>query len=125
MQVAKSAGNLSSIESCTGLGEATFLLQMVEELSRSLVSIIHLKDLAYLSTIQEVQHEVELVFGLEAVVERDQERMVNVRLEDVPLCHHVLHLVSLLDVLLPEHLHSIDLSISSVSHLRRVPLHLR
>ena len=45
---------------------------------------------AYLASIDVVQDEVELLWGLEGVVEPHQEGVFKALQEDVPLCHDVL-----------------------------------
>lgn len=48
--------------------------------------------LRYLSAVHVVENEVELLARLERVVQMDEERVLNVLNEHIPLGHHVLHL---------------------------------
>ena len=77
---------------------------------------------AYLSAVDVVEYEVESVWSLEGVAERNEERMTDVGDEDVPLRHDVLSLVPLHDVGLVENLHRVEAALSLVAcqqHLNR------
>jgi hypothetical protein len=54
----------------------------------------------HLASIEEIQDKIEFVLCLKTVMQRDQEWMVDVVQEDIPLRHHVLHLIPTFDVLL-------------------------
>lgn len=105
MEVAKSTGDLSSIEACSGFQENPLSLEVVEQLGEEIgewrnVSILqmstniksnrkYLKNL-YLATVDVVQHKVELVGGLEGVMKPHQERVLDVLQQDAALSHDML-----------------------------------
>lgn len=64
-------------------------------LSKSSRYMCEKEQISYLSSIDIIQHEVELVFRLEWVVEIDEEGMLEVHLEHVSLCHYVFYLENL------------------------------
>ena len=66
-----------------------------------------------------LHHEKELLLGLEAREERDDERVVHLG-EDVALGAHVAELRLALEVLLRDGLHRVDLPVEPVAHLRGV-----
>ena len=73
-----------------------------------------------LPSVDVVQNKVQLVAGLEGVVQPHQEGVRHVLQEDVPLCHDVLHLVPPYDGLLGEDFDSVVLArllVSAQIHL--------
>lgn len=111
VEVAKCTCNFGSVESGPGLQEDPLSLEMVEELERKQTNVGQHQHMttwtvrpqgrlctisgccriwAYLSTINIVQDEVQLVGGLEGVVQPHQEGMLDVLHQHTALSHDVL-----------------------------------
>mmetsp|Transcript_51915 Transcript_51915/g.110321 ORF Transcript_51915/g.110321 Transcript_51915/m.110321 type:complete len:289 (-) Transcript_51915:16-882(-) len=99
MQVGDRAGGLGDVEASTALAEAARSAEMVEQLT----------------AWAELHDHVELLGGLEGVVEGDDEG-VGDGFQDTSLGLRVLHLVSFDDVLLAQHLHRVDFASAHMLH---------
>lgn len=103
VEVAKCTCNFSSVEPGSGLQEDSLSLEMVEQLEQKKANICqHLfqtrlyilssfcRTVAYLSTVDVVQHKVQLVSSLEGVVQPHQEGMLDVLHQHTALSHDML-----------------------------------
>mmetsp|Transcript_51914 Transcript_51914/g.110318 ORF Transcript_51914/g.110318 Transcript_51914/m.110318 type:complete len:289 (-) Transcript_51914:16-882(-) len=99
VQVGDRAGGLGDVEASTALAEAARSAEMVEQLT----------------AWAELHDHVELLGGLEGVVEGDDEG-VGDGFQDTSLGLRVLHLVSFDDVLLAQHLHRVDFASAHMLH---------
>lgn len=104
VQVLQRQQDLGGVEADALLGEAAVVLEVEEELA----------------TVHKVQHKVQLLVGLERVVQVDQEGMLQLG-QDVPLRHRVLLLALGNDLCLLKDFHGIDFTGIFLPNLKNSP----